>query len=168
MYHFVSGYTAKVAGTEEGVSEPEATFSACFGAAFLVWHPTRYAEMLAEKLTTHEAQAWLVNTGWQGGGPGLGGRIPLAYTRAMIDAIHSGALRHATTVEDPVFGLHVPTQVPGVPNHVLQPRLAWKDAIAYDQAAERLALLYQRNFRQYADAASEQTKAAGPRIAAIK
>lgn len=152
MYHFVSGYTAKVAGTEMGVTEPQATFSACFGAAFMVWHPLKYAELLAERLQKHNAQAWLVNTGWTGGGYGVGERIKLAYTRAIIDAIHSGELIKAPTVTDPVFGLAVPQECPGVPSEILMPRNVWKDPQAYDQAAAQLAKLFEENYRQYAKA----------------
>jgi len=150
MYHFVSGYTAKVAGTEMGVTEPQATFSACFGAAFMVWHPLKYAELLAERLQKHNAQAWLVNTGWTGGGYGVGERMKLSHTRAIIDAIHSGELTKAPTVTDPVFGLAVPQACPGVPSEILNPRNAWKDPQAYDQAAAQLAQLFKDNYQQYA------------------
>ncbi len=163
MYHFISGYTAKVAGTEMGITEPQATFSACFGAAFLVWHPTKYAEMLAERLRAHQAQAWLVNTGWTGGGHGTGRRIELAHTRAIIDAIHGGLLDGVATSVDPVFGLAVPEHVPGVPDKVLMPQRAWTDRAAYHQAAERLAEQFHENFRKYADVASPAVRAAGPR-----
>ncbi|HEV3020973.1 MAG TPA: phosphoenolpyruvate carboxykinase (ATP), partial [Pirellulales bacterium] len=165
MYHFISGYTAKVAGTEVGVVEPEATFSACFSAAFLVWHPTKYAEMLARRLREHRAQAWLVNTGWSGGAYGIGRRMSLAHTRAMIDAIHSGNLSDAPTTADTTFGLATPIAVPHVPSEVLHPENTWADKSAYRRAAEKLAALFQQNFRAYADAASEATCAAGPRIA---
>jgi phosphoenolpyruvate carboxykinase (ATP) len=164
MYHFISGYTAKVAGTEVGVTEPEATFSACFGAAFLVWHPTKYAEMLAARLRGHQAQAWLVNTGWSGGAFGTGKRINLAYTRAIIDAIHEGQLAKAPTLKDPIFGLAVPHKVHGVPDQLLQPEKAWTDAAAYRVAAEKLAGLFHKNFRQYAGAAGQATHSAGPRV----
>jgi phosphoenolpyruvate carboxykinase (ATP) len=163
MYHFISGYTAKVAGTEMGVSEPQATFSACFGAAFLVWHPTKYAEMLAHRLKTHRAEAWLVNTGWSGGAFGTGHRIDLAHTRAIIDAIHDGSLAKAPTRTDPIFGLAVPERVAGVPSEILQPRETWSDPAAYRQAAQRLASLFEQNFRQYAPDASQSVVAAGPR-----
>ncbi len=166
MYHFISGYTAKVAGTEVGISEPQATFSACFGAAFLVFHPTKYAEMLAERLRAHQAQAWLVNTGWTGGAYGTGQRIALAHTRAIIDAIHSGQLDAAPATVDPTFGLAVPKEVPGVPSDILRPHRAWPDAEAYGRAAERLAELFRQNFRQFADAASPAVRAAGPRVKA--
>jgi phosphoenolpyruvate carboxykinase (ATP) len=165
MYHFISGYTAKVAGTEVGVVEPQATFSACFGAAFLVWHPTKYAEMLAERLRVHGAQAWLVNTGWSGGAYGKGHRIKLAHTRAIIDAIHSGELLDCSTVEDSTFGLAIPEHVPEVDDAILRPKNAWSDQTAYRRTAEKLAALFHHNFRQYAQLASAATAAAGPRAA---
>lgn len=164
MYHFISGYTAKVAGTEMGVTEPEATFSPCFGGPFLVWHPAKYAAMLAEKIKTHGESVYLVNTGWSGGGYGVGHRISLSHTRAIIDAIHSGALVNAPTVTDPIFGVEVPTKVPGVPDHTLIPRNAWSDPAAYDQSAARLAGLFIHNFRHYEDGADEAVKKAGPKL----
>lgn len=164
MYHFISGYTAKVAGTEMGVTEPQATFSACFGAAFLVWHPTRYAEMLAEKMRAHGAQAWLINTGWTGGAYGVGSRISLPYTRAIIDAIHDGLLDDCPTVEDPIFGLAIPREVPGVPSEILLPEQTWSNPADYRRTANKLATLFDDNFQQYADEASEATCAAGPRV----
>jgi len=164
MYHFVSGYTAKVAGTEMGVVEPEATFSACFGAAFLVWHPGSYAQLLADKMRRHKAQAWLINTGWTGGAYGVGKRIALDHTRAIIDAIHDGALANCCTAEDPIFGLQVPTSVPNVPSEILMPQGTWADAAAYRRTAQKLARLFHQNFLQYADGASDATKAAGPRL----
>lgn len=164
MYHFISGYTAKVAGTEVGVTEPEATFSACFGAPFLVHHPTVYAELLAKKLAAHGANTWLVNTGWTGGPYGVGHRMSIAHTRAILDAIHSGELEHVECVEDPVFGVAVPVSCPGVPSEVLTPRSTWKDPAAYDRMAEKLANLFAENFRQYADQASDAIKQAGPRV----
>lgn len=166
MYHFISGYTAKVAGTEVGVKEPQATFSACFGAAFLVWHPTKYAEMLAERMRTHGAKAWLVNTGWSGGAYGVGSRIKLQYTRAIIDAIHSGKLETQPTVEDPWFGFHVPTRCEGVPDAVLVPRNVWADQQAYDRTAAHLAELFRKNFGLYADLATPELLAAGPKATA--
>ncbi len=162
MYHFVSGYTAKVAGTEMGVTEPQATFSACFGAAFMVWHPLKYAELLAEKLKAHNAQAWLVNTGWTGGGYGEGKRINLAYTRATIDAIHNGSLNDAEMQTDPVFGLAVPKSCPGVPGELLMPRDAWADKPAYDAAAAKLAELFKKNYEQFAAAGRSMPNGAGP------
>lgn len=164
MYHFISGYTAKVAGTEVGVTEPTATFSACFGAPFLVWHPTKYAEMLAQKLEKHGAQTWLVNTGWTGGAYGTGARMSLDHTRAIIDAIHSGALAEAPTVEDPLFGLAVPTACPGVPHEILVPKNTWADKSAYDKTARKLASLFKENFAQYESKASEAIRGAGPRL----
>lgn len=166
MYHFISGYTAKVAGTEVGITEPEVTFSACFGAPFLVHHPARYAELLAKKLETHGAQTWLVNTGWTGGGYGVGQRMKLSHTRAIIDAIHDGTLLEAPCVEDPVFGLAIPTACPGVPAEVLIPRNTWDDKAAYDQAAKRLAELFSQNFAKFADQSSEAVRQAGPRASA--
>ena len=121
MYHFISGYTAKVAGTEMGVTEPQATFSPCFGGPFLVWRPSKYAELLAAKMQQHKANAWLVNTGWSGGAYGVGSRMKLKLTRAIINAIHSGELARAETVRDPVFGFAVPTACPGVPAEILDP-----------------------------------------------
>src|SRR5262249_48489726 len=125
MYHFLSGYTAKVAGTEVGVVEPQATFSACFGAAFMVLHPARYAKLLAETLQRHHTQVWLVNTGWTGGPPGTGSRIKLAHTRAIIDAIHAGVLIGVKTQQDPCFQLEVPHSCPKVPSELLRPRETW-------------------------------------------
>jgi phosphoenolpyruvate carboxykinase (ATP) len=162
MYHFISGYTAKVAGTEMGVTEPQATFSPCFGGPFLVWHPTKYAELLAAKMKQHGARVWLVNTGWGGGPYGVGRRISLKNTRAIIDAIHSGALAKAATQRDRVFGFDVVVDCPGVPGDILVPRRAWADGSAYDAAASRLAGLFRENFRSYEAGASPEVKAAGP------
>jgi len=163
MYHFISGYTAKVAGTEVGVTEPSATFSACFGAPFLVWHPTKYAEMLADKLEKHGAQTWLVNTGWTGGAYGVGSRIKLRYTRAIVDAIHSGALADVATLEDPVFGFQVPTTCPEVPTEILVPRNTWADKAAYDEKAKKVAALFRENFKKYEAQASAEVRAGGPK-----
>jgi phosphoenolpyruvate carboxykinase (ATP) len=163
MYHFISGYTAKVAGTEMGVTEPEATFSACFGAAFLVWHPTKYAEMLAAKIREFGSNVWLVNTGWTGGGYGVGSRISLPYTRAIIDAIHSGELDQAACQGDETFGFQVPVECPGVPAEILIPQNTWEDKEAYAAGAVKLAELFRENFKTYADGASEEILAAGPR-----
>ncbi|MEM6733315.1 MAG: phosphoenolpyruvate carboxykinase (ATP), partial [Myxococcota bacterium] len=164
MYHFVSGYTAKVAGTEMGVTEPQATFSACFGAPFLVWHPTKYAEMLAEKMKQHGVDVWLVNTGWSGGPYGVGKRMSIAHTRAIIDAIHDGSLKNAETIEDPVFGLHIPTSCNNVPAEVLTPWTTWSSRDEYDAMAKKLAGLFHENFKTYADAASKETLEAGPKF----
>jgi len=166
MYHFISGYTAKVAGTEVGVTEPEATFSACFGAPFLVLHPARYAELLAEKMRTHESRAWLVNTGWSGGAYGVGQRMSLEHTRAIIDAIHNGSLSQVATVADPVFGLEIPTLCANVPDEILVPKNTWTDQAAFDQTAGKLAGLFVENFKKYESNASAAIKAAGPKAAA--
>ncbi len=149
-YYFITGYTAKVAGTEVGVTEPQATFSSCFGAAFLVWHPTKYASMLSEKIEQHGSQAWLVNTGWSGGGYGVGRRMNLRYTRAIVDAIHAGTLAQATTENDSVFGLAVPTTCDGVPTEMLLPSNTWRDKDAYDAAAKGLAQMFADNHAKYA------------------
>ncbi len=162
MYHFISGYTAKIAGTEVGVTEPQATFSPCFGGPFLVWHPGKYAELLAEKLEKHSANVWLVNTGWTGGAHGAGSRIKLKYTRAIIDAIHSGELANAPTAEDPVFGIHVLQECPGVPAEILNPKGTWSDPAAYDQTAAKLASLFIDNFQNYSSGVSEDVRQAGP------
>ena len=151
MYHFISGYTAKVAGTEVGVTEPSATFSACFGGAFLMWHPMKYAAMLAERMRAHGAGAWLVNTGWTGGAYGAGSRMSLKHTRAIVDAIHSGELSKSETTRMPTFGLRVPTKVTGVPERVLAPRSTWADGAAYDAALAKLARLFRDNMAQYSD-----------------
>jgi phosphoenolpyruvate carboxykinase (ATP) len=164
MYHYISGYTAKVAGTEVGVKDPEPTFSPCFGGPFLVWHPTKYAEMLADKLRKHNAQTWLVNTGWSGGPYGVGSRMKLKYTRAIIDAIHSGALLEAPTQVDPVFGLAVPTSCPDVPSEMLQPRNTWADKAAYDEKAKKVASLFRENFKKYESQASAEVRAGGPKL----
>ncbi len=164
MYHYISGYTAKVAGTEQGVKDPEPTFSPCFGGPFLVWHPTKYAELLAEKLRNHGAQTWLVNTGWSGGAYGTGSRIKLKYTRAIIDAIHSGALSSVATAEDQVFGFQVPTSCPEVPAEMLQPRNTWSDQAAYDDKAKKVATLFRENFKKYEAQASAEVRAGGPKV----
>jgi phosphoenolpyruvate carboxykinase (ATP) len=164
MYHFISGYTAKVAGTEVGVKDPEATFSACFGGPFLAWHPAKYAELLAAKLQKHGAQTWLVNTGWSGGAYGVGSRIKLKYTRAIIDAIHSGALEKVATVEDPVFGFAVPTSCPEVPADILQPRNTWSDKANFDDKARKVASLFRENFKKYEAGTSAEVRAAGPKL----
>ena len=163
MYHFISGYTAKVAGTEVGITDPEATFSPCFGAPILVWHPAKYARMLAERMERFDTNVWLVNTGWSSGGYGTGSRIKLSHTRSIIDAIHSGALREAPTETDPVFGLEMVNAVHDVPVEILVPRRAWPDAEAYESAAAKLAGLFRRNFEKYADIAGPEVKEAGPR-----
>jgi phosphoenolpyruvate carboxykinase (ATP) len=163
MYHFISGYTAKVAGTEQGVNEPQATFSACFGAPFLPLHPTRYASLLGEKLAMHGSDVWLVNTGWTGGPYRVGHRMAIAHTRAMIHAALDGKLEHAPTERDPVFGVSVPTEVPGVPKEVLIPRASWVDKGAFDEQAKVLARRFRANFEQYADQAPKEVASGGPR-----
>jgi phosphoenolpyruvate carboxykinase (ATP) len=168
MYHFISGYTAKVAGTEVGVKEPSATFSPCFGGPFLVWHPSKYAELLAGKMKRHSARAWLVNTGWSGGGVGVGKRIKLAYTRAIIDAIHSGSLADAKTERDPFFGIDAISECSGVPNEILIPRKTWADARAYEGAAQRLASLFAENFKTYEAQSSAEIRAAGPVVSGAR
>jgi len=162
MYYFLSGYTAKVAGTERGVTEPQATFSACFGAVFLVWHPTKYAEMLGQLLDQHDATVWLVNTGWTGGPAGVGSRMKLGYTRAMVQAVLRGELVHAPSEPDPVFGLHVPTAIAGVPSEVLRPRDTWADQAAYDAQAAKLAAMFRANFAQFEQAVGGAVTRAGP------
>ncbi len=164
MYHFISGYTAKVAGTEEGITEPQTTFSACFGAPFMVWHPAKYAELLAAKLKQHNAHVWLVNTGWTGGGVGVGSRMKLKFTRAMLDAIHSGDLAKAPTQADPIFGVHTVNRCPNVPDDVLVPENAWKDKAAYKATALKLAGLFVKNFEKFAEGADPAVQAAGPKV----
>ncbi|CAN5889764.1 phosphoenolpyruvate carboxykinase (ATP) [soil metagenome] len=163
MYHFLSGYTAKLAGTERGVTEPKAAFSACFGAPFLPLPPSVYAEMLGERLARHDAQVWLVNTGWTGGAFGTGQRMKLAHTRSMIRAAMSGRLDDVATTPDPVFGLHIPESVPDVPDDVLQPRSTWEDPAQYDAAADRLAGMFRDNFEKFAAGVSEAVRNAGPK-----
>ncbi|HEY8021707.1 MAG TPA: phosphoenolpyruvate carboxykinase (ATP) [Thermoanaerobaculia bacterium] len=163
MYHFLSGYTAKVAGTERGVTEPKATFSACFGAPFLPLHPRVYAQMLGERLARHAAKVWLINTGWTGGPYGVGRRLSLDHTRRMVAAALGGELDHAETVSDPLFGLAVPKHVTGVPDSVLDQRGTWKDPADYDAKAAQLAEMFADNFEKYEDGVSEAVKSAGPR-----
>ncbi len=163
MYYFLSGYTAKVAGTERGVTEPQATFSACFGAVFLVWHPTKYAEMLGELLKQHGSQVWLVNTGWSGGAYGTGKRMKLGYTRAMVRAALDGSLATAEFHADPIFGLHLPKTVAGVPDDVLNPRGTWADGAEYDAQATKLAGMFRENIKKFGDAVSPAILAAGPK-----
>jgi phosphoenolpyruvate carboxykinase (ATP) len=161
MYYFLSGYTAKVAGTERGVTEPQATFSSCFGAVFLVWHPTKYADMLGRLLQEHDARVWLVNTGWSGGPFGVGKRMKLGYTRAMVHAVLGGALEGMKTRTDPVFGLAVPQAVPGVPTEVLDARGTWSDHTAYDAQARKLAEMFRKNFEKFGSVAAK-IRDAGP------
>lgn len=164
MYQFISGYTAKVAGTEAGITEPQTTFSACFGAPFLPLHPTEYAEMLGEKMKQHDVNIWLVNTGWSGGPHGTGKRIDLKYTRTMISAALNGALDNVDTEEHEVFGLHMPKECPGVPSEILNPRQTWDDKSAYDEKAEVLARKFNENFEKFKDNANEEILEAAPRV----
>ncbi|RME81841.1 MAG: phosphoenolpyruvate carboxykinase [Caldilineae bacterium] len=164
MYHFISGYTAKVAGTERGVTEPQPNFSACFGAPFLPLHPFTYARMLAERVEKYGANVWLVNTGWTGGPYGVGRRMNIGHTRAMVAAALAGDLDDVETRPHPVFGVHVPVHVPNVPDHILDPRNTWSDGAAYDEQARKLAHMFQENFKQFADEVSEKVLAAGPRL----
>ncbi|NJP06253.1 MAG: phosphoenolpyruvate carboxykinase (ATP) [Chloroflexaceae bacterium] len=161
MYHFLSGYTAKLAGTEAGVTEPQATFSACFGAPFLPLNPSVYANMLGEKLKAYGSTVYLLNTGWAGGRAGEADRIKLRYTRAMVTAALSGALSDAETVEDPVFGLHVPKHIEGVPDEIMRSRESWADPAKYDASAHELARLFNENFKKFD--VPDNVKAAGPK-----
>ncbi len=163
LYHFLSGYTAKVAGTEAGVTDPQATFSTCFAAPFLPLHPARYAEMLHARLVQHGPRVWLLNTGWTGGPYGVGSRIRLGFTRAMVRAALYGALEGVPFAPDPIFGVGVPASCPGVPAELLQPAQTWDDRPAYEAQARRLAALFAANFRQYADEVGEAVRQAGPR-----
>ena len=163
MYHFLSGYTAKVAGTEKGVTDPSATFSTCFGAPFLPRFPTVYANMLGEKIRKHGAKVWLINTGWTGGGFGTGKRMKIAHTRAMLEAALSGALDKVAFEPDPIFGLQIPQSCPDVPADVLRPNRTWKDQGAYDKQARKLADLFRNNFKKYEKDVPEGVRGAGPR-----
>jgi phosphoenolpyruvate carboxykinase (ATP) len=163
MYHFLSGYTAKVAGTERGVTEPQATFSTCFGAPFMVLHPGVYAGLLGRKIQEHKADCWLVNTGWSGGPYGEGQRMKIGYTRAMIRAILNGSLAQVETRPDPVFGVGVPVSCPGVPEEVLSPRNTWKDKDAYDSKARDLARRFNDNFTTYEAGVTDAVRAAAPK-----
>ncbi len=162
-YYFISGYTTNMEGMEAGSVEPLPYFSACFGAEFLVWHPTRYAEMLAERMRRHGARAWLVNTGGLGGPPGTGRRLPIEYTRAVVDAIHAGALDDCPAAVDPNFGLEVPAACPGVPPELLAPKQNWPDPEAYDREAKRLCEWFRKHFAKYEVAAGREIRDAGPR-----
>ncbi len=165
MYHFLSGYTAKVAGTEKGLSrEPSATFSTCFGAPFMVLHPTVYANLLGEKIAEHNVDCWLVNTGWTGGPYGVGKRMEIAHTRIMVNAILDGSLNEVETFADPIFGLNIPISCPGVPDEVLNPRNTWKRPEDYDQKARELAGLFIENFKEYEALVSKELKNSGPKM----
>jgi len=163
MYHFISGYTAKVAGTEVGVTEPQTTFSACFGRAFLPLHPGRYAALLGQKMKEHQVQVWLVNTGWTGGPYGVGSRMKLSYTRAMITAALQGELDSVPSHAHPLFGVSVPATCPGVPEEILNPRLTWSDPAAYDAKASQLAAAFIKNFDQYRDGVDAKVLEGEPR-----
>jgi phosphoenolpyruvate carboxykinase (ATP) len=163
MYHFLSGYTAKVAGTEKGIKEPEATFSTCFGAPFMVLHPGVYADLLGKKMARHDAACWLINTGWSGGPYGVGQRMKIGYTRAMIRAILSGELAKIETTTDPIFGVNVPVSCPDVPAEVLQPRNTWADKEAYDRQASDLARRFNENFKKYEAGVTEAVRAVAPK-----
>ena len=162
MYHFLSGYTAKVAGTERGVTEPQATFSTCFGAPFLPLHPSEYARMLGERIERYGVQCWLINTGWTGGPYGEGSRMSLAHTRAMVHAALDGSLNDIATTVHPVFGVEMPAEVPGVPSKVLDPRRTWDEGERYDAAASKLADMFRENFAKYCDEVTEDVRNAGP------
>jgi phosphoenolpyruvate carboxykinase (ATP) len=164
MYHFLSGYTAKVAGTEAGVKEPQATFSTCFGAPFMALPPAVYAKLLGEKIARHKADVWLVNTGWSGGSVGEGKRMDLSLTRAMVKAVLSGQLKDIKTEKDPIFGLGIPLSCPGVPSEILKPRNTWKDPNAYDKKARELAGMFNENFKEHEKDTTNEVKSAGPII----
>ena len=163
MYHFLSGYTAKVAGTEKGVKEPEATFSTCFGAPFMVLHPGVYADLLGKQMERHQSTCWLVNTGWSGGPYGVGQRMKISYTRAMIRAILNGSLAQTETTPDPIFGVGIPDSCPDVPSEVLQPRNTWPDKDAYDRQARDLARRFNENFKKYEAGVSEAVRGVAPK-----
>ena len=163
-YHFISGYTAKVAGTEMGVTEPQATFSACFGEPFMPMHPGVYADLLSEKMAEHGSTAWLINTGWSGGAYGVGSRMKIKYTRAMLNAALDGELDGVEYVTDERFGFEIPKSCPGVPSDVLVPRQTWQNGENYDSTADKLASMFNKNFERYADGVSEEVNAAAPNI----
>jgi phosphoenolpyruvate carboxykinase (ATP) len=163
MYHFLSGYTAKVAGTEKGVIEPEATFSTCFGSPFMVREPGVYAHLLGEKIARSGARVWLLNTGWQGGPYGVGERISIRHTRALLNAALNGDLDNVPTTQHPVFGVHVPQHCPDVPDDILDPRKNWPDQAAYDAQAWKLYGMFAENFAQFAAGTTEEVRNAGPR-----
>lgn len=164
MYHFISGYTAKVAGTEMGIKEPQSTFSACFGEAFLPLHPTVYAELLAKKMKKHGTNAWLINTGWSGGKYGVGQRMDISITRKIIDSIHNGTLQNIKTKQMPVFNLNIPENCPGVDSKILNPIDTWQNKDEYNLLLKNLAQNFNSNFKKYSDKASDIIKNAGPII----
>ncbi len=164
MYHFISGYTARVAGTERGVDEPSPVFSACYGAPFMPMHPMRYAELLGHKLDLHSSQVWLINTGWSGGPYGVGARISLAHTRAIVNAALDGKLNDVATEQEPFFGLNIPKECPGVPSEILNPRKTWSNVDEYDTQAKKLADMFAANFAQFADQTDAAIRNAGPAL----
>jgi phosphoenolpyruvate carboxykinase (ATP) len=164
MYHFLSGYTAKVAGTERGVTEPKATFSTCFGAPFLPLHPNVYAKMLGERIAKHQSRVWLVNTGWTGGPPGVGSRMKIGYTRAMLTAALTGQLENVQYRKHPIFNIDIPMSCPGVPNEVLDARTTWPDKAAYDEQAKKLATMFIENFKAFETDVDPAVVAAGPKL----
>ena len=166
MFHFISGYTAKVAGTEAGITEPQTTFSACFGAAFMPLHPTKYAELLGKKMKENNVKVWLVNTGWSGGSYGVGSRMSLKYTRALITAALNGELDNAEFRTHEVFGLSFPVNCPGVPAEILDARNTWADKATYDATAKKLAAAFNKNFEKYADYATDELLAGAPMVTA--
>ena len=162
MYHFLSGFTSKLAGTERGVTSPQPVFSTCFGSPFLPLHATVYAEMLGKKIDEHGSQVFLVNTGWTGGEYGVGSRMKLSYTRTMVRAAIEGKLNNVATAKDAIFGLEIPTQIEGVPSEVLVPRNAWADKEAYDQKATELAQSFRKNFTKFGTVSEDITLKGGP------
>lgn len=164
MYHFISGYTAKVAGTEKGVTEPKATFSTCFGAPFMVLHPHVYAKLLGDKIQKHNVKCWLVNTGWTGGPYGEGSRMKISYTRTMLSAALSGELDNVETIEDPFFGLKVPKEIKGIPSEILNPRSTWQNKDKYDETAKKLVNMFHQNFKNFEENISKDIQNAGPKI----
>jgi phosphoenolpyruvate carboxykinase (ATP) len=165
MYHFISGYTARVAGTEKGVTEPSPVFSACYGAPFMPLHPRRYGELLGERIARHGAKVWLINTGWTGGPYGVGERISIPYTRAMVNAALDGRLDDVPTWQEQTFGFQVPESCPGVPEGLLNPRTSWPDGAAYDAQAAKLAAMFEDNFKSYTDEVTAAVRQAGPHSA---
>ncbi|MPN17366.1 Phosphoenolpyruvate carboxykinase (ATP) [bioreactor metagenome] len=163
MYHFLSGYTSKLAGTERGITEPEATFSTCFGAPFLPLSPLVYAKLLGEKLEQHHTNVFLINTGWSGGPYGVGKRMKLSYTRAMVTAAIEGKLNRVSWQLDPIFNIYIPTECPEVPSEVLNPRNTWADKEAYDAQAQRLAQLFTKNFAKFKGNIPDEIISAGPK-----
>ncbi|MEO9258622.1 MAG: phosphoenolpyruvate carboxykinase (ATP), partial [Crocinitomicaceae bacterium] len=164
MYHFISGYTAKVAGTEVGITEPQTTFSACFGKAFLPLHPAKYAEMLGQKMKESDVKVWLINTGWSGGAYGIGSRISLKYTRAMITAALEGELNNVQYAKHEIFGVEMPLSCPNVPVEMLNPKNTWTDKNAYDAKSNQLAEQFINNFKEFEEQAGEEILAAAPTV----